>query len=99
MTLPPIGNINPIQMPSIATPGGNAGTGGEFGSILRNAVSGIETLGTNAGAEVQKFLTGESEELHTTVLATQRAEMAFELGLQVRNKVISAYQEVMRMQL
>ena len=48
---------------------------------------------------VQKFLTGENEELHTTILATQKAELAFELGLQVRNKVVDAYQEIMKMQM
>ncbi len=48
---------------------------------------------------MQKFLTGENEELHTTVLAAQKAEIAFDLGLQVRNKVVSAYQEIMRMQM
>ena len=37
--------------------------------------------------------------VHTTVLATQQAELAFELGLQVRNKVVSAYQEIMKMQM
>jgi flagellar hook-basal body complex protein FliE len=36
--------------------------------------------------------------LHTTVLATQRAELSFDLFLQVRNKVVAAYQEIMRMQ-
>jgi flagellar hook-basal body complex protein FliE len=48
---------------------------------------------------VQQFLTGENEELHTTILATQKAELAFELGLQVRNKVVDAYQEIMKMQM
>jgi flagellar hook-basal body complex protein FliE len=49
---------------------------------------------------VQKFLSGDgSEDIHTTVLATQRAELAFEMFQQVRNKVVSAYQEIMRMQM
>jgi flagellar hook-basal body complex protein FliE len=47
---------------------------------------------------VERFLSGEGEELHTTVLATQRAELAFEMFLQARNKVVNAYQEIMRMQ-
>ncbi|MCL4851471.1 MAG: flagellar hook-basal body complex protein FliE, partial [Bryobacteraceae bacterium] len=41
---------------------------------------------------------GEAEEVHQAVLATQQAELAFEMFLQVRNKVVQAYQEVMRMQ-
>jgi flagellar hook-basal body complex protein FliE len=59
----------------------------------------VETLNHNAGEAVQKFLTGENEELHSTILATQQASLAFELGLSVRNKVIDAYQEIMKMQI
>ena len=40
----------------------------------------------------------QSEELHATALAVQRAELAFDLFLQARNKVVQAYQEIMRMQ-
>jgi flagellar hook-basal body complex protein FliE len=47
---------------------------------------------------IERVLSGDGEELHTAVLATQHAEMAFELFMQVRNKVTQAYQEVMRMQ-
>ena len=75
-----------------------------FGRILRSVldstINTMQSMQSDADTSVQKFLTGENEELHTTVLATQRAaEMAFELGLQVRNKVVSAYQEIMKMQL
>ena len=48
---------------------------------------------------IGKYLSGEDEEVHKVALATQQAEIAFDLFLQVRNKVISAYQEVMRMQM
>ena len=78
---------------------GVTGAPGEFQNALKNAIGTIQGLQNDAGTAVQSFLTGENEELHTTVLATQRAEMAFELGLQVRNKVVSAYQEIMKMQL
>ena len=43
-------------------------------------------------------LTGDGEEVHSVALATQRAELAFEMFIQVRNKVVSAYQSVMQMQ-
>ena len=66
--------------------------------MLSNAIQKIESIGQNASASVERFLSGEGEELHTTVLATQRAELAFEMFMQARNKVVSAYQEIMRMQ-
>lgn len=59
----------------------------------------MEQTRKEAAQSVENFLSGEGEELHTTVLATQRAELSFELGLQVRNKIVQAYQEIMRMQM
>jgi flagellar hook-basal body complex protein FliE len=44
-------------------------------------------------------MNGETEEIHQVILAGQRAEIAFETFLQVRNKAVQAYQEVMRMQM
>jgi flagellar hook-basal body complex protein FliE len=72
---------------------------GAFQNVLENTINNLESLQNNAGSAAQKFMTGENEELHTVALASQQAELAFELGLQVRNKVVSAYQEVMKMQL
>ncbi len=43
------------------------------------------------------FFPEDGEDLHTTILATQRAELEFQMFMQVRNKVVSAYQEIMKM--
>jgi flagellar hook-basal body complex protein FliE len=98
MTLP-VSNIAPIPIPDALAPAGSPGSSNVFSSILQSTIGGMESIQTNADTSIQKFLTGENDDVHSTVLATQRAEMAFELGLQVRNKVVSAYQEVMKMQL
>jgi len=83
----------------MAPAAGAAGQPGEFQGVLSSAIDSIQSLQNTAADSVQKFLTGQNEELHTTVLATQKAELAFELGLQVRNKVVDAYQEIMKMQM
>jgi flagellar hook-basal body complex protein FliE len=44
-------------------------------------------------------MTGESQDLHTTVIAMQKADLSFQLMMQVRNKIVEAYQEIMRMQM
>ena len=98
----PISHITPLSMPDlgrISAGSGGAGQPGEFQSILSSTINNLESLNNNASDAVQKFLTGENEELHSTVLATQKAQLAFELGMQVRNKVVDAYQEIMKMQL
>ena len=70
-----------------------------FQKLFENAVGKVEDLRQTANQGVERFLAGETDELHGTVLATQKAELAFELFLQVRNKVVQAYQEIMRMQM
>jgi flagellar hook-basal body complex protein FliE len=66
--------------------------------VLKAAIQGVDQYQQNAGQAIQQFLQGNGE-LHNVALATQRAEMAFDLGLQIRNKIVSAYQEIMKMQL
>jgi flagellar hook-basal body complex protein FliE len=93
--------ILPVSSTTIADtirPAGESSGSGGFKDVFSSAVNQVESMGQEASASVERFLSGEGEELHTTVLATQRAELAFEMFLQARNKVVSAYQEIMRMQ-
>jgi len=96
----PISPIRAVPLPDLRTPGvaGASSGAGEFQSLLANAIGGVERLRGDAGKTVERFLAGDGEEVHTVALATQRAELAFETFLQVRNKVVSAYQAVMQMQ-
>ena len=98
MTIPILG-VKPIPMPDSAGPAASASGAGAFQKVLQSSMNSLTSLQDDAGTAIQKFMTGQSEDLHTVALATQKAELAFELGLQVRNKVVSAYQEVMKMQL
>jgi flagellar hook-basal body complex protein FliE len=89
ITVPAIGNIDPIG----ASSGGSA-----FQSVLTDAISKVETFQNNADKSVNNFLSGEGEELHHVALATQQADLSFQLFMQVRNKVVAAYNQVMQMQ-
>ena len=96
----PILPISGISLPDAIRPAGTANSGGgAFQDVFSSAVQSVESFGQNASASVERFLSGQGEELHHTVMATQQAELAFELFLQARNKVVSAYQEIMRMQM
>jgi flagellar hook-basal body complex protein FliE len=94
----PISSIGSIPMPSTLASTASSGSG-EFQNVLTSTIDNLQSLQNNADSTAQKFMTGENEEVHTVALAGQQAELAFELGLQVRNKVVAAYQEVMKMQL
>jgi len=97
--MPAISPIRPMALPeSIQVPAG-ASRSGEFRSLVEGAIGTVEQSRKDAAQSVESFLAGEGGELHTTVLAAQRAELALELFLQTRNKVIQAYQEILRMQI
>ena len=96
----PILPISAPVLPDSIRPAAESSPGSGFQDVFASAVGQVESMGQDASASVQKFLSGDgSEDIHTTVLATQRAELAFEMFQQVRNKVVSAYQEIMRMQM
>jgi flagellar hook-basal body complex protein FliE len=94
-----INPVGPAPNPASIRAAGEAKQAGGFQSAFENAIAQVDGLRQVAGQGVERFLAGETQELHSTVLATQKAELAFELFLQVRNKVVQAYQEVMRMQM
>jgi flagellar hook-basal body complex protein FliE len=94
--------ITPITAPALAPPLTSSKVSaatGEFSSLLSGAVARMDQSAKGSEASIDKFLSGENQEIHQTVLATQQNELQFELFLQVRNKMVQAYQEVMRMQL
>lgn len=90
----PIGTAGLPELPAVTRP-----VAGGFQSVFADAVARVEQFSQDAHQSVDRLLSGESEELHQVALQTQQAELAFELFLQVRNKVVQAYQEVMRLQL
>lgn len=74
-------------------------TSGEgFGSMMKDAVESIDGANKAAEQEVMKSVSGESTDLHKTIIALQTADLKLQLGLQVRNKLVGAYEEIMRMQ-
>jgi len=87
----------PIRAPSLAG-GEQNGQSGVFQSVLSDAIQKVERFRADSEQGIERLLAGEPEELHRVALAAQQAELAFELFLQVKNKVVQAYQEVMRMQ-
>ena len=93
----PILPVNLIT-PTILSPAPVATGGPAFASVFADAVSKVESFQQNAQQSIDRFLNGEGEEIHKVALASQQADLSFQLFLQVRNKVVSAYQEIMRMQ-
>ena len=81
----------------VATSTGS-GAGVPFAGVLQTMVQQTSALDQKASQAVTGLLNGSGVEVHDAMIATQKADMAFELALQVRNKAVGAYQQMMGMQ-
>lgn len=81
-----------------AIPAAKTGTAAPFSDLLTDAVGEVNDLQDQAAAAVKGLMTGSGVDVHQAMIATEKASMAFELALAVRNKAVQAYQQVMGMQ-
>ena len=75
---------------------GPAGTG--FTDAVKKAIGEVNKLQTGADKAAVNLASGDIEDVHKAMLAMNKAKLALDFTIQVRNKVIEAYQEIMRMQ-
>ena len=71
---------------------------GAFGEMLKQAVTEISQLQNNADKAITSVQLGQSGNIHEAMIALEKADISFRAMMQVRNKILEAYQEVMRMQ-
>ncbi len=69
-----------------------------FSEMLSSSISEVNGLQQEANKAIERLVTGKSKNIHETLLAVERADIAFKTMNQIRMKVIDAYKEVMRMQ-
>jgi flagellar hook-basal body complex protein FliE len=72
--------------------------GKTFSDILRNSVEKVNEMQTQADTAVKELVAGRSKNIHETMLTIERADTSLKLMMQVRNKILDAYREIMRMQ-
>ena len=89
--------IKPITLPELPATLGNSPGAGSFANALGAAVSRVESAQASASTAVSDLLVGGKGDVHNVALATQHASLSLELFQQVRNKFVSAYQEIMKM--
>ena len=100
-----------LKLPTLATQGvapakpdaageaGGADKATGFGKALMNAIEGLDNVQKSADGKVLELASGESVDLHDVMLTRETASLHMQLALQVRNKLVEAYQDVMRMQI
>jgi flagellar hook-basal body complex protein FliE len=77
---------------------GSAGSGG-FGSMLTNAISSLNQTQNTASSDSVALATGQASDVTQVVTDVEKANLEMQLAVQVRNKAVDAYQEIMRMQI
>jgi flagellar hook-basal body complex protein FliE len=84
-------------------PGGSSDEAGNilnsFGGMLKNEIAKISELKADADQKVQTYAVGGEVELHNVLIAMEKADTSMQLAVQVRNKLVNAYQELTRMQI
>ena len=75
---------------------GKAGAA-SFGDVLKDAVRDVNTLQTQADKAAEGLITGKEPSLHHTLVALEKADVSFQLMMKVRDQIVDAYREVMKM--
>jgi flagellar hook-basal body complex protein FliE len=70
-----------------------------FAELLKDAINEVNRQQVESEQLSQKLVTGEVQDIHQVMIASQKASISLSLAIQVRNKVVEAYQEIMRMPL
>ena len=71
---------------------------GGFGAVLSTALEKVNELDTGADQQVGNLLKGGNADMSTVMIAVEKADVAFQLMMQVRNKIVSAYQDIEKLQ-
>jgi flagellar hook-basal body complex protein FliE len=90
-----IGNIGSLPKLSPIEP---ASADGGFGGVLKTALQQVNQLGGGAEQQIGSLLKGGNADMSTVMIAVEKADVAFQLMMQVRNKIVSAYQDIEKMQ-
>ncbi|MFZ1129696.1 MAG: flagellar hook-basal body complex protein FliE [Terriglobales bacterium] len=88
----------PGTSPTNPTTPSSSGTGGGFGDTLKDAIRQVNDLSDNSDQKVTELVQGDRQDVHNVMIAVEKADIAFQLMMQVRNKIVNAYQEVSKLQ-
>ena len=88
----------PLQQPFSNPAAASGADEGSFGTVFKTAINQVEQLHTNAEQQVTDLLKGDRGDIHNVMIAVEKADVAFQMMMQVRNKIVNAYQEISRMQ-
>ena len=90
-----VGGMHPLPNTQKSQP---TGKGADFADALKHFTTEVNEQLQQADGKMEEFAVGKRSDLHEVIVATEKADLSFKLLLQVRNKLLEAYQQIMRMQ-
>ena len=94
----PISSLHVVPSPQLTASSAVNPREWGFSETLRGAMDQVEQLQGDANARTAALLEGSGMDVHSAMIAVEKADLSFQLMMQVRNKIVSAYQEIARMQ-
>jgi len=92
-TIPGVDSLaQKINNASSASAGGT-----DFVQTLEQTMQKVEALQTEAEKQVEGMMTGQGADVHSAMIAVEKADLSFQLMMQVRNKIVDAYQQISQM--
>ncbi len=96
MQITPIQAVNSIADLNKSNQVTGSGNALPFQDLFQDAVNNVKSTDSNLNQELYKLTTGQSDDLHNLTIASQKASLSVQLLVQLRNKALDAYNEVMR---
>jgi len=96
-----LGGIQGANIAGTGSPAGGGignGAGESFTDVLKTAVSSVNQANDSAATQVANLLQGGGGDMNSVMIAVEKADVSFQLMMQVRNKIVSAYQDIEKMQ-
>jgi len=91
------GDIGPVRYNPLGRVAKAEESGADFGATLKGALGEVNRLQLDAGEKTRALMAGEDIDLHEVMISAEEAGVAFDLMMEIRNKLIEAFQEVQRM--
>lgn len=98
MTINSLSQLPPLTAP-IADKSTVGQASGEFGNLLETMLNKVNTMQQNGEEAITKLHSGDASHLHEVMIAVEQADISLRMLVQMRNKALTAYEEIMRMQI
>jgi flagellar hook-basal body complex protein FliE len=94
-----LGGVSSVSFPDVSRIGiGPEQSGPTFGDVLKGAIDSVDEANSSAASQVSNLLQSGNSDINSVMIAVEKADVSFQLMMQVRNKIVSAYQDIEKMQ-